>query len=178
MIPDMPAKTLVDLYRGLEDRAVKIWIDGGWGVDALLGEQTRPHDDVDIVVQEKDLAALVALLIEQGYRDVPRDDTRPWNFVLGGGRGCEVDIHVIRIAENGDGIYGPAENGEAYPAYALTGTGTIDGQQVRCMTLGYQIVSHRGYELRDKDVHDIRNLCERFDLALPEEYRGRSDTDL
>jgi len=25
-----------------------VWIGGGWGVDALVGEQTRPHGDLDL----------------------------------------------------------------------------------------------------------------------------------
>src|SRR3954452_25100818 len=26
----------------------RLWIDGGWGVDALLGGQTREHGDLDV----------------------------------------------------------------------------------------------------------------------------------
>ena len=26
----------------------RFWLEGGWGVDALVGRQTRPHRDVDI----------------------------------------------------------------------------------------------------------------------------------
>lgn len=32
---------------------MRVWLDGGWGVDALLGRQTRPHDDMDIVIEQK-----------------------------------------------------------------------------------------------------------------------------
>ena len=39
---------IVDL---LGDRGIDAWLDGGWGVGALLGEQMRPHKDVDIVVE-------------------------------------------------------------------------------------------------------------------------------
>jgi len=39
----IPAETLLDLCLGLQDAGVELWIDGGWGVDALLGEQTRAH---------------------------------------------------------------------------------------------------------------------------------------
>jgi lincosamide nucleotidyltransferase A/C/D/E len=27
----------------LEAAGLVVWLDGGWGVDALLGRQTRPH---------------------------------------------------------------------------------------------------------------------------------------
>jgi len=48
------AQDVLNLCKGLETQGVKIWIDGGWAVDALLGKQSRPHEDVDIVIQEKD----------------------------------------------------------------------------------------------------------------------------
>ncbi len=173
MRKEMPAQELRRLYEVLERDGVRVWIDGGWGVDALIGRQTRTHDDVDFVVEEKDLARVVAFLRDRGYLDVPRDDTRAWNFVLGNDAGNEVDIHVITIAENGDGIYGPPENGEFYPAHALTGTGAIDGHGVLCMSVDYQIVNHTGYDLREKDLADIKVLCETFDRDPPAEYRGR-----
>ena len=78
---------VIGLYIQLNNLGIEIWLDGGWGVDALLGEQTRPHDDVDIVIQQKDVPKLRELLAMQGYKDVPRNDTRPWNFVLGDNNG-------------------------------------------------------------------------------------------
>jgi lincosamide nucleotidyltransferase A/C/D/E len=42
----MTAEDVIELYTGLDDVGVEVWIDGGWGVDALLGEQTRPHADL------------------------------------------------------------------------------------------------------------------------------------
>jgi lincosamide nucleotidyltransferase A/C/D/E len=38
---------------------VRIWVDGGWAVDACLGAQTRPHEDLDIVIEERDLSTAV-----------------------------------------------------------------------------------------------------------------------
>jgi len=54
-IPIMPAVTVVDLLTRLEAEGIHSWIDGGWAVDALLGEETRPHRHLDVVVQEKDV---------------------------------------------------------------------------------------------------------------------------
>ena len=36
---------ILDLFEGL---SVTYWLDGGWGVDALYGKQTRDHRDIDI----------------------------------------------------------------------------------------------------------------------------------
>ena len=163
----MDAKTLINLYKRFQEEQITIWLDGGWGVDALLGIQTRPHDDLDLVVEERNLMKLVQLLRSIGYDDMPRDDTRDWNFVLGTKNGSLVDIHVINVSVNGDGIYGPPENGEVYPAQALTGTGSINGEKVRCLTPEYQVDNHTGYELKKKDYEDVKNLCDKFDIDLP-----------
>ncbi len=33
------------------DAEIKVFLDGGWGVDALLGYQSRAHNDIDIFVE-------------------------------------------------------------------------------------------------------------------------------
>jgi lincosamide nucleotidyltransferase A/C/D/E len=43
---EMTSEDVVELLQRLEQHDVVVWLDGGWGVDALLGEQTRPHGDV------------------------------------------------------------------------------------------------------------------------------------
>jgi hypothetical protein len=47
----MDAATVVALVDLLERRGVDVWLDGGWGVDALLGYQDREHDDLDVVAE-------------------------------------------------------------------------------------------------------------------------------
>jgi lincosamide nucleotidyltransferase A/C/D/E len=79
----MYAEDVLDLYNLFERNGIITWIDGGWGVDALLGKQTRSHKDLDIAINHKDKQQLLRLLQERGYKDVPRDDTSDWNFVLG-----------------------------------------------------------------------------------------------
>jgi len=56
------------------------WLDGGWGVDALLHEQTRSHADVDLVVDVAGLDRLVGSLRAEGY-SVLRDE-RPVAIAL------------------------------------------------------------------------------------------------
>ena len=38
----MQEREVTDFYRAMEHSGITVWIDGGWGVDALLGKQTRP----------------------------------------------------------------------------------------------------------------------------------------
>jgi len=161
---------VIELYATLENLGVEIWIDGGWGVDALLGEQSRPHQDLDIAIQEKDTPKLRELLRARGYRDIKVEHARDWNFVLGDENGREIDVHVIVFDGKGNGIYGPAEMGEMYPAASLKGTGLIEGRTVRCISLEWMVKFHSGYELKDKDFQDVSALCKKFGIELPPEY--------
>mgnify|MGYP001564823259 CR=1 FL=1 len=164
------AKDVINLYSQLNSLGIKIWIDGGWGVDALLGKQTRPHGDVDIVVQHKDVPRLRELLESQGYEDVERDDTSSWNFVVGDDKSHEIDVHAVTFDENGNGLYGPIEKGVMYPAASLTGTGKIDGQPVMCISPEHLVKFHTGYEIDETDFKDVSTLCEKFGIAMPHEY--------
>jgi lincosamide nucleotidyltransferase A/C/D/E len=158
---------VLDLYATLENLGVEIWIDGGWSIDALLGEQSRPHQDLDITIQQKDVPKLRQLLSVRGYKETKLEIARAWNFVLGNENGREIDVHVIVLDDQGDGIYGPAENGEMYPAASLTGTGLIEGQRVRCISPEWMVKFHSGYELKDKDFRDVSALCRKFGIDLP-----------
>ena len=166
----MPAESVVGVLSLLETEGISVCVDGGWAVDALLGKQTRPHGDLDLVVQEKDISHLRQLLEARGYGDQPRDDTSAWNFVLGDAAGHDVDLHVVTLDANGDGIYGPAERGERYPAASLTGHGVIDGYPVRCISPEWLVKFHTGYRFDDQDVADVLALHRRFGVALPAEY--------
>lgn len=166
----MQQKEVIDLYNQLENLGIKIWVDGGWGVDALLGKQTRPHKDLDIAIQQKDIPKFREILENKEYKDIKLDDAKPHNFVLGDSKGREIDVHVIVIDDKGNGIYGPVEKGEMYPAASLTGTGIIGDQNVSCVSPEWMVKFHSGYELKEKDFKDVSALCEKFGIKLPEEY--------
>ena len=166
----MTSVDVIDLYTTLEFRGAEIWIDGGWGVDALLGEQTRSHRDLDIAIEKKHVPCLREFLEALGYKDIKVEQARKWNFVLGDENGEEVDVHVIEIDEHGNGIYGPKENGEMYPAASLTGRGLIEGRAMRCISAEWMVKFHSGYELKEKDFRDVSALCAKFGMDLPPEY--------
>ena len=167
----MKREEVVKLYILLKENNIPIWIDGGWGVDALLEKETRPHKDLDIAIEEKDLNKFRRLLDTKGYKDLPQDDSVPHNFILRDHQGREIDVHVIVFDENGNGIYGPAENGQMYPASSLMGMGKIDGVEVKCISAEDMVKFHSGYELKDKDYKDVSALCDKFGIPLPAEYQ-------
>jgi len=161
----MDGDTVIELMQLFDQNGIEVFVDGGWGVDALLGEQTRSHADLDIALQHKDVPSLRALLEARGYNDVPRDDTRDCNFVMGDEQGYEVDFHSYMFDAHGKLVFGIE-----YPLDSLTGTGSIQGYPVKCISPEWMVKFHSGYELDENDYRDVSALCERFGIALPTEY--------
>jgi len=163
----MEAESVIELYNLLQSNGIEVWIDGGWGIDALLGKQTRPHKDLDIAINHKDKPKLRKLLEERGYKDIARDDTSDWNFVLGDGE-REIDVHTFVFDEKGNNIYGAA-----YPKQSLTGTGAINGESVKCIPPEWVVKFHAGakYEPKAKDIQDVNAVCDKFGLKPPENYK-------
>lgn len=162
---EMTEDAAVQLLRLLERNGLDIYVDGGWGVDALLGEQTRLHHDLDIALPHEDVPKLREILVARGYKDVERPDTRDCNFVLGDDEGHEVDVHSYTFDASGTLIFGVE-----YPYDSLTGTGSIGGYPVQCISPEWMVRFHSGYALDEDDYHDVSALCERFGIPLPAEY--------
>lgn len=165
----MESADVIDIYLALGGQGIDIWIDGGWGVDALLNRQSRSHKDLDIVLEDRHLVRFERFFVSGGYSRSKREIERPFNFVLADRGGREIDVHVISLDENGNGIYGAPENGLAYPADSLTGTGTISGCAVRCISPQWVVKFHSGYELTEKDYQDVSAICEKYGMAVPDE---------
>src|SRR5688572_32103528 len=100
---DMSSEDVVELVDCLEAVGIDVWLDGGWGVDALLGTQTRPHDDLDLVVPLHDVPALQDALSKRGY--VLVGGGAPMSFELTDDEGRQVDVHPVVFDERGDGVY-------------------------------------------------------------------------
>jgi lincosamide nucleotidyltransferase A/C/D/E len=173
--PEMTSLALVELLRLLDDAAIPVWLDGGWGVDALLGMQTRPHKDVDIILRVADVPKLQEVLGCRGF--AVREGVLPNSFVLDNGSGLEVDVHAVVFDDAGNGVY-RMQSGEdwTYPAEGFSGRGVVDGTSVCCLSPATQVLCHaNGYVPTEKDLRDMELLQERFGVALPRQLR-RSPT--
>lgn len=161
----MTAEDVIAFVQLLARHRIEVFLDGGWAVDALLGEQTRPHNDLDIALQHKDVPQVRALLEARGYKEVPRDDSWECNFVLGDDEGHEVDFHSYTFDEADNHIFGVK-----YPFDSLTGRGAIKGIPVKCISPEWMVKFHTGYKLDENDYHDVKALCERFEIEMPVGY--------
>ncbi len=162
---------VLELCDSMDAHGILYWLDGGWAVDGLLGKQTRPHADVDIVIQQMDVPLLRQLLEFNGYEDVYRPDTRPWNFVMGDKLGREIDFHAVLFDASGNGLYGPPEKGVIYPAEALTGSARIGNKSISCISPQSLVKFHAGYQPDENDFKDVSAICVEFGIELPEIYR-------
>jgi lincosamide nucleotidyltransferase A/C/D/E len=52
------ADDVISIYKRLATNGIRVWLTGGWGIDALLGEQTRLHKDLDVIMLLDDVVNL------------------------------------------------------------------------------------------------------------------------
>jgi lincosamide nucleotidyltransferase A/C/D/E len=151
-------------------RGLRVWLDGGWGVDALLGEVTRHHEDVDLVVELEVISDVLESLETLGYSVT--EDHSPVRVVLQSPDGRQVDLHPVTFDADGTGWQlGASSDGSdcPYPVWGF-GHGQVLGREVPCLTPELQLEHHRGYEPRDRDRLDMARLESRFGLTLPDPY--------
>ncbi len=156
----------VDLLKIAEHIGVEVWIDGGWGVDALVGYQTRPHNDIDIFIQKKDAAAFTGMLYSKGYRETPMEYTSEAHTAWCDDYDRIVDLHLFEFEEEGTLRF---EN-EIYSSEILTGKGIIGTMSVNCLTAEAQLQYHQGYDYDENDKKDVLLLCKTFGFPIPAEY--------
>ena len=147
---------------------VQAGVTGGWGIDALLRRETRPHGDVDLGVPSEAIDTAIAALESLGYSVTA--DERPARLVLESSLG-KVDLHPIAMTPSGAGVQ-TGFDGQTfeYPAGSLEAEGQIGGRIVRCGTPELQVTFHRGYEPREHDRRDMAALAEAFGLTLEPPY--------
>lgn len=159
----MQAADVLDLVSALDEAGVVCWLDGGWGVDCLLGEQTREHGDLDLVVGRDDVSRVRSHLEHHGYEVIR--DWLPTSIALRDDVGREVDLHPVDLTEDGGGDQ-VLEGGSTWH-YSAPVVGVVAGRPVRCASAEDQLATHLGYDPRPVDVVDVRHLAARFDLPLP-----------
>jgi len=183
------ADDVVGIYQRLGADGIQVWLTGGWGIDALLGQQTRPHKDLDVLVLVDDVVRLRELLGGDGYGLKELWSENRWvvdaqgaeiatAFVLQDAAGREIDVHAMRLDEQGHGLPAWADGeGLVFQRQDLAGEGLIAGLAVRCLSPAMQMLLHTGYELPAEQLGDLALLRQKFAVACPAEHSRRDEEE-
>ena len=147
---------LMTVINLLEDAGILYWLDGGWGVDILAGKQTRVHRDIDINFDAQSIEKLLNILLEYGYEI--DTDWRPVRIELYSEKYGYLDIHPFVLNEDGTSKQADLEGGWYEFEKDFFGNAVFDGKTIPCISVKGQKIFHSGYELREKDRHDISIL--------------------
>jgi lincosamide nucleotidyltransferase A/C/D/E len=160
----MPPERVPEVMEALESAGVRAWVAGGFGVDALIGEATRPHTDLDVVfaAEGDDERRALEALARLDFRVMRREPVpgRIWSerIALSDGAARVLDMHPIVLEDGGvrvrrtDGSEVAVEAAEAFES------GRLAGRAVPCLSARLQDELHRGYEEQDKDRLDRARL--------------------
>jgi lincosamide nucleotidyltransferase A/C/D/E len=103
----MTAEDVLSFLALLQRAEVDVWIGGGWGIDALIGEQTRHHRDLDLMHRQDHEAAVMAALSGAGF--VESLSWRPIRFVVTAPDGREIDFHPLVFGDDGSAVQASPE---------------------------------------------------------------------
>jgi lincosamide nucleotidyltransferase A/C/D/E len=168
----MTAEDTIEIVGWLSASDVDVWLLGGWGVDALVGEQTRDHKDLDLIVRDEHVSLMSDALSEHEFR---LSRGVQGGFVLRDERGRVVDVHPVRFDDRGNGHFESENRGPfEHPAAAFAAAGNIAGRRVACLSAEAQMTNHAwGYTPGDTDFHDMRLLHERLGIPLVPPFSDR-----
>ncbi|MFB7512819.1 nucleotidyltransferase domain-containing protein [Streptomyces sp. NPDC056144] len=160
----MTAEDVLFVLVLLRREKADVWIGGGWGIDALVGEQTRDHRDLDLMYRQEQEDVVMAALRADGFMETL--DWRPIRFVMAAPDGREIDLHPLVFADDGSAIQASPQPEQpfSYPSSCFV-TGTIHGTPVPCLSAEQQVYFHQGYEPRERDRHDMEQLRRTFGIA-------------
>jgi lincosamide nucleotidyltransferase A/C/D/E len=165
----MSRDQVLALSRLLAAESIDHWLVGGWGVDALLGVQTRLRKDLDLLIRLEDVVKMMRLVQKHGFTlayEWPESrrlvgDSTPTAFVMTHADGRELDLHAVSFAA--DGTPHPEWRTDwDLVAADLTGAGSVGGVDVRCTTADRQLRDHASYEMPPDHARDMELLRKTF----------------
>ncbi|MGH3188642.1 MAG: nucleotidyltransferase domain-containing protein [Streptosporangiaceae bacterium] len=149
----------------LAAEGVQGWLAGGWGVDALLGRQTRPHNDIDLVISADEPAfkQIDQALGREGFWFVGTFHHPgipiPWCHTWRHHAGAKVEVLPVPLTKPPFATDTPGGVGQPFAE------GSIDGRPVPCISAELQLLLHEGYRQREADNHDVALLRAYLDLS-------------
>ena len=92
----MTLDALRELTKAFEENEIYYTIFAGFGFDALRGEISRPHKDVDMLVLKNDFKKIKNVIENLGYIG----ETREGLFVIKRDDGSKADLEMVTLEEN------------------------------------------------------------------------------
>ena len=148
--PPMTAERASETLGALERAGVAVCCMGGWGVDALVGEQTRKHRDLDLIVEREGRDAALAALTGLGYRiwyEHSSDSFLGDRVVVRDRAMRVVDLHPVDYEKTELSIV----------------SGSIDGHPVKCLSAEQQVHAHE--QFRKRLPHERRSQRSNAEVA-------------
>jgi lincosamide nucleotidyltransferase A/C/D/E len=114
------AEHVIGIIERLANAGIGVWVCGGWGIDALLGRETRLHKDLDILVLLDDIVRAREMFERDGYslRELWSENLRTADsrgvetdtaFALEDAAGRQIDVHAVSLRPDGSAV--PAYDG-------------------------------------------------------------------
>jgi hypothetical protein len=118
-----------------ERQGIAYWLFGGWAVDFHVGAVTRAHDDLDVAVWRRDLAAIAVLLEKDGWTSAASGAEDGYTTYRRAG--VQLDLAFLERGDDGL-VYTPLREGRAsWPAGAFgDDVAGLLGTRARLITRG------------------------------------------
>ncbi len=138
------------------DAEIKVFLDGGWGVDALLGYQSRAHNDIDIFVEKKDYQNFIEMMKANDFYEIKMEYTTLNHTVWEDAKNRIVDLHCFEYTGEGEILY----EGDNFPVETFSGKGKIEEIEVSCIEPYSQVMFHLGYEFDENEIPTVSAIQE------------------
>lgn len=166
-----------EIMGGCESAGIRVWLFGGWGIDALLGTIRRAHRDIDLILHLSNRSAYrgqVLAIAAKISEDTPQKLRVPKD-------GIQCDTRFFHVLPDGRLVSDlDAHDSSVYPwppdSFPEEVNGVIDGTPVRAVSWSAQFVAKAGYSafqkgvpLREKDEADLEIIRKHLPPGMAEE---------
>jgi hypothetical protein len=161
--PDATLDSLAELFALLEQAGLQFWLAGGWAVDFHAGRVTRPHSDVDLVVDHADKEELHALLLDAEFKVV--EDSEPDAEMTYQRDNFKVDLSFVVELDDGTVVSPGWEHWPWPPGSLSSGISQLSGVSCHVVSASTLLTSKRDYEAH---VGDEPRPCDLADIQVLE----------
>jgi hypothetical protein len=161
---EVQLKLIAEVTSLLTAADMRHWLFGGWAVDFLVGEVTRPHSDVEFAVWRSDFPAVRSLLKRRGY--VEQEVDFPQEADNFSKSGQLVRLIFIERNETGEVVTPGRWNDWPWPDGSFGGArGRLGDVELPVVSVQGQLDTKENYHrhpagrpLREKDRGDLQHL--------------------